>query len=78
MITAEKGIDYAKEKGEDYRTNRYHQPTDEYDEATWDMSGMVQDAALYMDLGITLANSQDWPKWKEGSEFKAIREKDRK
>lgn len=73
----EKGIEYAKEKGEDYRNNRYHQPSDEYDE-TWDMGGMVQDAALYMDLGITLANSQDWPKWKEGSEFKAIREKDRK
>ena len=74
----QKGIAYAKEMGEDYRTNRYHQPADEYDESSWDMGGMVQDAELYMNLGKELANSQDWPKWKEGSEFKSIREKDRK
>ena len=74
----QKGIAYAKEKGEDYRTNHYHQPSDEYDESTWDLGGIVQDAALYMNVGKELANNQDWPKWKEGSEFKSIREKDRK
>lgn len=72
-----KGIAYAKEKTEDYRNNRYHQPSDEYD-GTWDLGGMIQDAELYMDMGKTLGNSQAWPGWKEGSEFKAIREKDRK
>jgi len=74
----EKGIAFAKEQGDDYRTNHYHQPSDEYDEAKWNMGGMLQDAELYMNIGKELANSQDWPKWKAGSEFKAIREKDRK
>jgi len=73
----EKGIEYAKQQGEDYRNNHYHQPSDEYDEATWNMGGMLQDAELYMNIGMELANSQAWPNWKEGSEFKAIREKDK-
>jgi Zn-dependent M28 family amino/carboxypeptidase len=70
----EKGVEYAKQQSDDYRTNRYHQPADEYDEATWDMGGMIQDATVYMELAKELANSNTWPKWKEGSEFKAIRE----
>ncbi len=74
----EKGKDYAAEQGKDFRTNRYHQPSDEYDEASWDMGGMIQDAELYLNLGKELADSQEWPKWKPASEFKAIREKDRK
>jgi Zn-dependent M28 family amino/carboxypeptidase len=73
----EKGIEYAKEMSADYRTNRYHQPSDEYDPA-WDMGGMIQDAELYLNLGRELANSDQWPKWKPGSEFKAIREQERK
>jgi len=34
------------------------------------------DAYAYYIVGDTLANSDRWPGWKEGSEFKAIRDKD--
>ena len=69
-----KGVEYAKEKSEAYVSHDYHQPSDEYSD-DWDMGGMIQDATLLYKLGYEL--SQDttlWPKWKEGSEFKAMRE----
>ena len=69
-----KGVEYAKEKSEAYVSDDYHQLSDEYSD-DWDMGGMIQDATLLYKLGYEL--SQDttlWPKWKEGSEFKAIRE----
>ncbi len=69
-----KGVAYAKEKSEHYVANDYHQPSDEYD-ANWDMGGMVLDGTLFYQIGNQLANDiSSWPKWKKGSEFKAIRE----
>ncbi len=70
----EKGIEYAKEKSAEYRTERYHLPADEYNAETFDLGGIVQDCNLFMHIAEELANNQDWPKWKAGSEFKAIRE----
>jgi len=35
----------------------------------------MQDLALLFLVGKKLAFSAEWPKWKTGSEFKAIREK---
>ena len=59
-----------------YTANHYHQPSDEYD-ADWDLSGPIQDLkALYM-FGNNLANSEEWPNWYQGNEFRAIREKSR-
>ncbi|MFZ1676895.1 MAG: M28 family metallopeptidase [Saprospiraceae bacterium] len=69
-----KGKDYAKEKSDDYRTNHYHQPSDEYNATNFDMSGVQQDAELYINITKELANNGDWPKWKANSEFRAIRE----
>jgi Zn-dependent M28 family amino/carboxypeptidase len=69
------GIDYMKQKHEEFRTTQYHQPADEYDEASFNVDGIVQDAELYYRIGLELANSDAWPVWKPGSEFKSIREK---
>lgn len=69
------GIEYMKQKHEEFRTIAYHQPADEYDETSFDVSGIIQDAELYYLVGLELANAQDWPKWKTGSEFKSVREK---
>jgi Zn-dependent M28 family amino/carboxypeptidase len=71
----EKGIEYAKEKQTEFRTSHYHQPSDEYDTSTFDVGGIIQDAELYLHIASELANQHVWPKWKEGSEFKAVREK---
>ena len=67
------GKEYAKEKGDTYRSTMYHKPSDEYDKANFELGGILQDADLYMQIATELANNQDWPDWREGSEFKAIR-----
>ena len=37
--------------------------------------GGVQDVRLYYAVGNAIANSDAWPSWNEGTEFRAIREK---
>jgi Zn-dependent M28 family amino/carboxypeptidase len=57
----------------DYLAKRYHQPDDEW-QASWDYSGAIQDLELMYILGHDLADSNRWPEWKPGAEFKAIRD----
>lgn len=71
-VTHEAG--WGKAQGEEYNHTRYHSPKDEYSDA-WDFSGMVEDARLLFRIGQRLSNERSFPKWKPGSEFKAIREK---
>ncbi|ASZ09827.1 M28 family peptidase [Chitinophaga pendula] len=70
----EHGPAYGKEQAERYGKERYHSPFDEFD-PNWNMSGMVEDTRLLFDVGVTLSQESSFPKWKAGSEFKAIREK---
>jgi Zn-dependent M28 family amino/carboxypeptidase len=65
---------WAKRKTDEYGKERYHSPFDQVD-STWEFDGMVEDAQLLFDVGYTLSNETTFPKWKEGSEFKAAREK---
>jgi len=58
----------------DYVKNRYHQPTDVYD-MRWNFDGVTQNVKAFYALGEKLADNDVWPVWKDGSEFKAIREK---
>ena len=71
----DQGKEYAKEKEADYRTTRYHQPSDEFVEETYLLGGILQDAELYFNVANELANNQDWPKWNATSEFKAARKR---
>lgn len=57
----------------DYIGNCYHQTCDEWS-PDWDLRGAAQDIELFRDILEDLGNSARWPKWKPGSEFKAIRE----
>jgi len=68
------GVAAGRAAAEAYTRDRYHQPTDEFD-PNWDLSGVVQDLAIVYDLGRELANSREWPAWKAGSDFKAVRDK---
>jgi len=52
----------------------YHKPSDKI-KPYWDLSGAVEDLRLLGDVGYQVANAQTFPQWKQGSEFKAIREK---
>ena len=55
---------------------RYHQQADNYIPEEWDLKGIAQDAQLLFRLGNRLANETYFPKWNEGSEFKAKRDED--
>jgi Zn-dependent M28 family amino/carboxypeptidase len=71
-----KGPDHGKRWLDDYIASRYHKPADEYDPA-WDVSGTLEDLRLYYEVGLAVADSGDWPQWRAGSEFRAIRERSR-
>jgi Zn-dependent M28 family amino/carboxypeptidase len=61
---------------EDYTTNRYHKPQDEY-RVDWDWSGAIEDLTLNYQIGRSLAEGSDWPNWYKRAEFRSIRDKSR-
>jgi Zn-dependent M28 family amino/carboxypeptidase len=57
-----------------YRRDRYHQPADECDAATWRFDGIAQDVAALYTMGLELASSRAWPNYRATSEFRPIRD----
>ena len=55
-----------------YNAKRYHQPSDEFD-SSWSFAGTVQEATAAYDLGLRVATSNAWPRWKPGVEHELIR-----
>lgn len=74
----DKGVAFAEEKYNYYRDEIYHQPDDEVELDNWNMEGLALEVKFMYEVGVYLAKSDQWPHWKEGSEFKAIREQSRK
>ncbi|MBT1712111.1 M28 family peptidase [Fulvivirgaceae bacterium PWU5] len=72
---AEKEKDYGLQLKSDYTKLYYHQPTDEYDSVRMNAAGALDDIKLLFQVGKRLAAEDAWPAWKEGSEFKAVRNK---
>ena len=70
----EKGKEYGKQLEDEYVQLYYHKPSDSYDAERWNLDGAVDDVQLLYNVGQNLSNSDIWPQWKEGSEFKAIRD----
>ncbi len=73
----EGGIAAGKAIRADYFAHRYHQPSDEFN-ANWDMSGPVEDLQAFYMFANLLANSDQWPDWYKGNEFRPIRDKSMK
>ncbi len=69
----EKGVAYGMEKSEEYTRDHYHRVSDEYD-LSWVVTGALEDIKLFFKTGLDVANSNAWPEWKEGAEFKAKRD----
>ena len=61
---------------QDYEKNRYHGPKDAYD-PKWDFRGVQADLDLYYRVGRSLADTDAWPNWVAGDEFRAARDKSR-
>jgi len=67
------GADYVSKRDAEYVANRYHSPRDEI-QPDWVVGGAVEDLQLFFDIGLRLANDDEWPEWYKGNEFRAIRE----
>jgi Zn-dependent M28 family amino/carboxypeptidase len=65
--------DWGIKKHDDYTAHDYHKPSDMV-KPDWDLSGAVDDLRLMLELGYTVAQSAEYPRWKNGSEFKARRD----
>jgi hypothetical protein len=70
-----KGKEFGKQQEEDYTKKYYHRPSDEFDATTWTLAGAIEDLKLIFKVGQALAVAPRLPQWKEGSEFKLIRER---
>jgi len=66
---------YGEKREKEYTEKHYHRPSDEFDAATWTFEGGLDDLKLFFQVGKRLAFEEKMPQWKNGSEFKAIREK---
>lgn len=72
-------IDGGTEAHKAYSTARariYHAPGDEYD-PNWNWGGAMQDLQAYYTLARGLADSDAWPNWREGDEFRSVRDASR-
>ncbi len=80
MLYAEAGMNvrgkpagYGDAEAKRYLAERYHKAADEV-HPEWDNGGIMQDLYAHFRIGVAISNSNDWPTWSEGNEFKAIRE----
>lgn len=74
----EHGVDWAKAQINKYWATGYHKPGDEYDPNTADLSGNVEDAKLFFQIGYRIANESTYPNWNVNSEFRVIRDESMK
>jgi Zn-dependent M28 family amino/carboxypeptidase len=72
-VDREHGAGYVARRNAEYVANRYHSPADEI-QSDWDVEAAVEDLHLFFNIGYRVANSDRWPQWYEGNEFRAIRE----
>jgi Zn-dependent M28 family amino/carboxypeptidase len=72
----ERGRAYGQAQLADYTEHRYHQASDNYDPA-WDLRGVVKDLQALYGVGDALVGSREWPNYRPGTEFRAIRDASR-
>jgi Zn-dependent M28 family amino/carboxypeptidase len=73
----ERGRDYGMSVVADYTAHRYHQAADNFDPA-WDLRGVVKDLQALYGVGDALVGTRQWPNYRVGTEFRAIRDESRK
>lgn len=70
-----KGKEYGKKVQDEYEEKNYHRPSDQYNPAEWKLDGAIEDLKLVFQVARRVDAAKEMPKWKSGSEFKAIRDK---
>jgi Zn-dependent M28 family amino/carboxypeptidase len=69
----EGGVERGRELAAAYTRERYHQPTDDYS-PDMDWRGGAADLRMLFEIGRRIAESEQWPNWVEGNEFRATRD----
>jgi len=64
---------YGSQHRDEYIAKDYHQPSDEV-KPWWNYDGTAADVKLFFEIGRQVANRDQWPQWKPGTEFKAKRD----
>jgi Zn-dependent M28 family amino/carboxypeptidase len=64
---------YGRRIREEYIRDDYHKPSDAV-RPDWDMTGAVEDLALYLRAGYEIATAATRPEWKPGTEWKPLRD----
>jgi len=64
---------YGQKKRDEYTEHDYHKPSDQV-KPDWDLSGAVEDLQAFFEVGYKVAQTDRWPEWKPGTEFKAKRD----
>lgn len=73
VVARNQPADYVQKFQENYTANDYHKVSDEVHEG-WNLNGAVEDLQLFLRVGYRVANTNTYPEWKEGTEFRARRE----
>ena len=64
---------YGQQKRDEYTERDYHALSDEI-KPDWDLTGAVEDLRMLFRVGLTVANGDSLPTWREGTEFRAKRD----
>ena len=64
---------FSQQKRDEYTNNDYHKPSDHV-KPDWDLSGAAEDLQTLFKVGYRVAQTDRWPEWKAGTEFKARRD----
>lgn len=69
-----KGKDWGMAQSEKWIMENYHKPSDNYEPDIWKFDGMIEDIKVYFEIGYKLSNTNRFPEWKPGSQFKPARD----
>jgi Zn-dependent M28 family amino/carboxypeptidase len=56
-----------------YTNTYYHQPSDEFEPARWQLDGAIADARFMLECLVRIANDPQAPAWTPGDEFEKLR-----
>lgn len=73
VVARNQPADYVQKWSKSYTTSDYHKLSDEVRD-DWNLEGAVEDLMLFFRVGYTVANTEAFPEWKPGTEFKAKRD----
>lgn len=64
---------YGREVWSDYYSNRYHRPSDEFDES-WDFDSTAQDVEAMLEVALRVSGNDEWPYWYPDNQYKTTRD----